>query len=116
MKTPFFSIPKGFVLQVLITLCVGFGCAWPLLLALNLTAPASLCAVCCCAVTGLYAALDCLPRLRGLAYPLLLAALIAIAWPYRDHLQAISHALTLFMHGQPLALAAYSRVITVLLC
>jgi len=116
MKTPFFSIPKGLALHALITLCVGYGCAWPLLLALNLPVSASLCAICCCAVTLLFALLDCLPRLQAWAHPLLFAALAALAWPYRDHLQAISHALSLFMHGQPLALAAYSRIITMLLC
>ena len=115
MKTPFFSIPKGLFLHALITLCIGFGCTWPLLPALNLTASMPLCLACCCAVTLLFSLLDCLPRLRLWACPLLLAALAAVVWPYRDHLQAISHALTLFLHGQPLALAAYSRVICVLL-
>ena len=116
MKTPFFSPPKALLLHALTTLCIGFGCSWPLLLALNLTASPSLCAACCCAVTLLFALMECLPRLRASEYPLLLFVLAAVVWPYRDHLQAISHALTLFMHGQPLALAAYSRVICMLLC
>ena len=31
MKKPSFSIPKGLALHALATLCIGFGCAWPLL-------------------------------------------------------------------------------------
>ncbi|MBQ7886712.1 MAG: transglutaminase domain-containing protein [Clostridia bacterium] len=116
MKTPFFSIPQSLALHAITTLCIGFGCAWPLLLAMGLPVTVGLCAACCAGVTLLYALMDCLPRLRFCAYPLLLAALIAVLWPYRDHLQAISHALTLFVNGQPLALAAYARVISILLC
>ena len=116
MKTPFFSIPRNLALQMLITLCVGFGCAWPLLLALNLPVSASLCSICCCSVALLFSLADCFPRLQAWAHPLLFAVLAALVWPYRDHLQPISHALSLFMHGQPLALAAYSRVITMILC
>ena len=116
MKTPFFSIPKGFLLHALTTLCIGFGCSWPLLLAMELPVSPAACAACCAAVALLFALLDCLPRLRFCAYPLLLGALIAAVWPYRDQVQAVSHAFSLFVSGQPLAIAAYSRVITVLLC
>jgi len=115
MKTPFFSVPQGIFPHTLVTWCIGFGCTWPLLLAIDLVVPAAFCAACCAAVALAYALLDCMPRLRAVVYPLLLAAILAVVWPYRDHLQALSHALTLFMNGQPLALAAYSRVIASLL-
>lgn len=115
MKTPFFSIPKGLVLHAVTALCIGFGCTWPLLLAMDLVSSAAFCAACCAAVTLAYALFDCVPRLRFAVYPLLLAALAALVWPYRTQLQAISHALTLFLSGQPLALAAYSAPITALL-
>ena len=115
MKTPFFSIPKGLVLHAVTALCIGFGCTWPLLLAMDLVSSAAFCAACCAAVTLAYALFDCVPRLRFAVYPLLLAALAALVWPYRTQLQAISHALTLFLSGQPLALAAYSAPITAML-
>ena len=38
MKKPSYSIPKGLALHALATLCIGLGCAWPLLLAMNLAA------------------------------------------------------------------------------
>ena len=116
MKTPFFSIPQGLARRTLAALLIGFGCAWPLILAMDLAVPAALCAACCGAVALLYALTDCMPRLRLVGHAVLLFALFGILWPYRDHLQAVSHALTLFLSGQPLALAAYSRVIAVLLC
>ena len=116
MKTPFFSLPQGLALHAVTAFCIGFGCSWPLLLAMNLPVPALLCASCCALVTLALFLPDCLPRLRAVSYPLLLAALLAVLWPYRNQLQAVSHALTLFANGQPLALAAYFRVITALLC
>ena len=67
-------------------------------------------------MVGAYTIFYTAPIMVSYGMPAWMAVLIAVVWPYRDHLQAISHALTLFMHGQPLALAAYSRVITVLLC
>lgn len=116
MKTPFFSIPQGLLRHALATLCIGFGCTWPLLLAMSLPVCAAFCAGCCCAVTLLYALTDCMPRLRPAGHAVLLLALFGLLWPYRDHLQAISRALTLFMSGQPLALSAYWHAITILVC
>ncbi|MBR4039430.1 MAG: transglutaminase domain-containing protein [Clostridia bacterium] len=115
MKTSFFSIPKGLALRAVTAICIGFGCTWPLLLAMDLVSSAALCASCCAFVALLYAVFDCMPRLRSAVYPLLFAALCCTVWPYRSQLQAFSHALTLFVNGQPLALAAYSRVITAIL-
>ncbi|MGN0775225.1 MAG: transglutaminase family protein [Candidatus Ventricola sp.] len=115
MKTPFFSVPKGLLVHALATLCIGLGCTWPLLLAMNLAASAPLCAACCALVALLFALGDCVPRLRAAVYPLLLLALAAIAFSYRDQTAAVSGALTLFLNGQPLALAAYSRALTALL-
>ena len=114
MKTPFFLIPKGLALHTLTALCIGFGCSRPLLLAMDLAVSPLLCAGCCAVVALTLALFDCLPRLRFAAHLLFPAALAAILWPYRDQLQSISHALTLFMHGQPLALAAYSRAVTLI--
>ena len=115
MKKPSFSIPKGLALHALATLCIGLGCAWPLLLAMNLAASWPLCAACCALVALLFALGDCVPRLRAAVYPLLLLALAGIVFAYRDQAAAVSGALTLFLNGQPLALAAYSRALTVLL-
>lgn len=108
------SIPRNLLLHALATLCIGFGCAWPLLLAMNLAASAPLCAACCALVALLFALSDCVPRLRAAVYPLLLLSLAAIVFVYRGQAAAVSGALTLFLNGQPLALAAYSRALTVL--
>ena len=115
MKKPSFSIPKGLALHALATLCIGLGCAWPLLLAMNLAASWPLCAACCALVALLFALGDCMPRLRAAVYPLLLLALAGIVFAYRDQAAAVSGSLTLFLNGQPLALAAYSRALTALL-
>ena len=115
MKTPFFSPPKGLALRALTALCIGFGCTWPLVLALRLTAPAAFCALCCAGVVLADSLGACMPRLRGAAYALVLGALIYALWPYRDQLYAIRQSVLLFKTGQPLALAAYSRAITALL-
>lgn len=115
MKTPFFSIPQGFLRQLLATLLIGFGCAYPLLLCASLPVSPAFCAVCCAAVTLALSLADCMPRLRSLIYGLLFLSAAAVIWSYRDHLTAVSHALSLFMHGQPLALCAYARPLCVLL-
>lgn len=109
------SIPRDLLLHALSTLCIGFGCAWPLLLAMNLAASAPLCAACCALVALLFAMGDSVPRLRAAVYPLLLLGLTATVFAYRDQAAAVSGALTLFLNGQPLALAAYSRALTALL-
>lgn len=114
MKTPFFAPSRRILLKTLITLLVGVGCAHALLTALQIAAPFSLCAAVCLLTTLAFALLDCFPRLHLLRYPLILGAILVIAAPYRDHAQALSAALTLLMNGQPIALAAYARVITVL--
>ena len=115
MKKPFFSVPRTLFLNALTTFLIGFGCAWPLSLALGLTAPLSLTAAVCAAVTLLFALLDCLPRLRALAYPLLLLAIGYAAFSLRGQFSAVGTALTLMIHGQPLAIAAYSQAIAALL-
>lgn len=116
MKKPFFSLPGDLPLQALTTLLAGLGCALPLCLAMELTASPGLLLATCAAVTLAFALLDCMPRLRALAYVLLLAAVAALAARYAGRFSAIANALTLFLSGQPLALAAYSRAIAVLLC
>ena len=75
MKKSFFSVPRALPLHALTTFLIGVGCVWPLSLSLGLTAPLSLCLTACGAVTLLFALLDCMPRLRALAYPLLLLAI-----------------------------------------
>lgn len=116
MKKPFFSPPADLPLQALTTLLAGLGCVLPLCLAMELTASLGLMLATCAAVTLAFALLDCMPRLRALAYVLLLAAVAALAARYAGRWPAIANALTLFLSGQPLALAAYSRAIAVLLC
>ena len=115
MKKPFFSVPRTLLLHALTTFLIGVGCVWPLALSLGLAAPLSLCAACCASVTLLFALLDCMPRLRALAYPLLLTAICAVVFSLRGQFAAVSAALALMAHGQPLALAAYSREIVMLL-
>lgn len=115
MKKSFFSVPRTLPLHALTTFLIGVGCVWPLSLSLGLTAPLSLCLTACGAVTLLFALLDCMPRLRALAYPLLLLAIGGAALSLRGQFSAVGAALTLMAHGQPLALAAYSREILLLL-
>lgn len=115
MKKPFFSVPRTLILHALTTFLIGVGCVWPLSLSLGLTAPLEECVVCCGAVTLLFALLDCLPRLRALAYPLLLLAIGGSALSLRGQFSAVGAALTLMVHGQPLALAAYSQELSLLL-
>lgn len=115
MKKSFFSVPRTLPLHALTTFLIGVGCVWPLSLSLGLTAPLSLCLTACGAVTLLFALLDCMPRLRALAYPLLLLAIGGSALSLRGQFSAVGAALTLMVHGQPLALAAYSQELSLLL-
>lgn len=114
MKKTFFSMPNALLLHALTTFLVGIGCTYPLSLSLGLTAPLSLSVGCCALVTLAFALLSCLPRLRALAYPLLLAVLCAFVFSLRGQMNAISAALTLLLNGHALALAAYSRALVVL--
>ena len=115
MKKSFFSVPRTLPLHALTTFLIGVGCVWPLSLSLGLTAPLSLCLTACGAVTLLFALLDCMPRLHALAYPLLLLAIGGSALSLRGQFSAVGAALTLMVHGQPLALAAYSQELSLLL-
>lgn len=115
MKKSFFSVPRTLPLHALTTFLIGVGCVWPLSLSLGLTAPLSLCLTACGAVTLLFALLDCMPRLRALAYPLLLLAIGGSALSLRGQFSAVGAALTLMVHGQPIALAAYSQELSLLL-
>ncbi|MBR5560156.1 MAG: transglutaminase domain-containing protein [Clostridia bacterium] len=114
-KTPFFAPPKRLLLHALIALLTGLGCAWPLLSALSVAAPFSLCLAVCAGTAAALALLDCLPKLHLARYPLLLGAIVAVLLPYRDQVQAVSAALALAINGQSLALFAYARAITFLL-
>jgi len=114
MKTRFFILPKGLLLHTIRTLCIGAGLTLPLLEAMQLTAPLSLCLSACLALSLLMAAFDCMPRLRPLLYPLLLFAAAWLILRHRSQMTAVGHAAVLFLNGQPLALAAYSRLITLL--
>ena len=114
MKKTFFSMPNALLLHALTTFLIGIGCTYPLSLSLGLTAPLSLSVGCCALVTLAFALLSCLPRLRALAYPLLLAVLCLFVFSLRGQMNAISAALTLLLNGHALALAAYSRALVVL--
>lgn len=115
MKNPLFSLPKALGLHTIVTFLVGIGCVYPLSLSLELTAPVSLGVGCCLLVALLFAAFDCVPRLRALAYPALFLGIAALAIRYAGQASAISAALVLMVNGQTLALMAYSRAIVVLL-
>lgn len=112
MKTPFFTLPRALALQFLATLFIGAGSAYPLLLALDIAAPAALCFACCAGAALLFAALDCMPRLRALGYPLLLLAIGAAVYPFRTQVSSFSAAITLLANGQSAALAVYARPVT----
>ena len=112
MKIP--ALPRSLALHALTTLSIGVGCAWPLLLSMDIAASAPLCISCCAGVTLAFLLGDCLPRLRALCYPLLLLAIAAVVLPYRHQAQAISAAMTLFLNGQSVALAAYARPVCAL--
>ena len=114
MKKPFFSVPNALFLHTLTTFLIGIGCTYPLSLSLGLTAPLTLSVGCCALVALAFALLDCLPRLRALAYPLLLVVICALVFSLRGQLNAVSAALTLLLNGHALALAAYSRALVVL--
>ncbi len=101
-------------LHTLSTFLIGVGCAYPLALSLGLNTPFVLCAACCALSSLVFALLDCVPRIRFLGYPLLFAAIAALVLPFYQQIPAISAALTLLLNGQPIALAAYSRVIVLL--
>ena len=116
MKKPFFSPPPDLLLCALTTLLAGLGCVLPLCMAMELTSSWGLMLAVCAGVTLVFTLLDCVPRLRALAYVLLLAAVAVLATRYAGRWSSIANALILFLGGQPLALAAYSRSVTVLLC
>ena len=115
MKQPLFSLPRTLGLHAIVTFLVGIGCVYPLSLSLGLTAPVSLGVACCLLVTFLFAAFDCVPRFRALAYPALFLGIAALAIRYAGQVSAISAAIVLMVNGQSLALIAYSRAIVVLL-
>ena len=114
MKKTFFSMPNALLLHTLTTFLIGIGCTYPLSLSLGLTAPLSLSVGCCALVALAFALLSCLPRLRALAYPLLLVVICALVFSLRGQMNAVSAALTLLLNGHALALAAYSRALVVL--
>lgn len=116
MKQPFFTFPRALAMQAIMTLCIGLGCAYPLLAAMGIPIAFSHAAALCAAITAFLSAFRCLPRLRFLSYPLLLAALAMLLRPYFSQAASIGAALTLMVNGQPLALAAYAQPITYIVC
>ena len=112
----FFSVPDGWFLPALETFLIGVGSAYPLILSMELSASPLLCGVCCAAAALCFLAFDFMPRLRMLPYPLLFLCIAGIAVRYADHLPALQTAVLLALSGQPLALAAYSVPIAVILC
>ena len=115
MKKPFFRLPKDAPANALLAFLAGSGISLALCAALGLTASWGFIFAVCGSAALLFALLDCMPLLRFAVYPALLAALSVLAFRYSDSLQAVLNALTLFISGQPLALAAYSRAAALLL-
>ena len=115
-KQPFFVKPKDALFTLAMTFLTGLGTACPLALAMGLHAPLLRCAMLCGGAALLFTLFDCMPRLRALSYPLLLAVCVFAAWPYAAQLTAVRNALILAVNGQMLAMAAYSGVIVLLLC
>jgi len=116
MKQPFFTFPRSLPMQAIMTLCIGLGCAYPLLAAMGIPVAFSHAAAVCAAVTALLSAGRCLPIIRFLCYPLLLGALLFLLRPYYSQMSAIGAALTLMVNSQPLALAAYAQPVTQIVC
>lgn len=116
MKKPFFHMPESLLSDALIALMTGVGCTLAICSALNLTASLPFIAAVCAALVLFLAALDCMPKLRIVFWPLLIAAMAVLAINLSDRLPAMQRALTLFLNGQPLALAAYSRAAAMLMC
>lgn len=116
MKKPFFHLPKDLFAHTLIAFLAGSGSVLALASALEMTVSFAFILAASAAFALLFALLDCMPALRLPFYPALLLALAALASRIPDRGQAISNALTLFLSGQPLALAAYSRPAALLLC
>ena len=116
MKKPFFHLSRDVLPNALTALTAGIGCTWALCGALSLTATLPYVALCCAVTALVLAALDCMPRLSILLGPLALAAIAYLLYRNMDRLPAVTNALTLFVSGQPLALAAYSRAAALLLC
>lgn len=116
MKKPFFRLSRDVLPNALTALTAGIGCTWALCGALSLTATLPFVALCCAVTALVLAALDCMPRLSILLGPLALAAIAYLVYRNMDRLPAVTNALTLFVSGQPLALAAYSRAAALLLC
>ena len=116
MKKPFFSPPPDLWLNQLITFAAGYGCTLPLCMALGLTIPFRLILNLSSGIALVFALFDCIPRLRALPPILILAAVAALCVRYAGRWASVSSALMLYLSGQPLALAAYSRPVAVLLC
>ena len=116
MKKPFFRIPGGLLSNALIALMTGTGCTLALSSALSLTVTPLFIATVCLAIVLALAVLDCMPKLNMLFWPLLLAGAVWFSVQHMNSLPAIQNALTLFLNGQPLALAAYSRAAALVMC
>lgn len=110
MKNPF-TLPSGASLvHAAQSFLFSVGFAYPLLLALQLPASPMLCCQCCALAAGVYVLLGFVRRMQGLFYPLLALAMAVVLIPLLG--QPLYNALTLMLSGQPLALAAYARPIT----
>ena len=116
MKKPFFHLPQSLLSDALVALATGVGCTMALCCALSLTVTLPFVAAVCSAIVLVLAALDCMPKLRLIVWPALLAAAAAFVIRKMDRQSAVQNALALFMNGQPLALAAYSRLAASLMC
>lgn len=116
MKRPFFHLPDSLLSNALIALMTGSGCTLALSSALSLTVTPLFIATACLAIVLALAVLDCMPKLNMLFWPLLLAGAVWFSVQHMNRLPAIQNALTLFVNGQPLALAAYSRTAALVMC
>lgn len=100
----------------LITFCVCYGITLALCSAMALTVGAHFIARCCASVAFVVLLGDTLPRLRPIVYALVFGLIAVIAVRGAEQIASVRDALILLANGQPLALAAYSRPIAVLLC
>jgi len=115
MKNPFTLPNSEALLHAAQSALFGFGAAYPLLLALDMPVGASVCAMCSVASALAYLLLCCVKGIQWLFYPLLMLGMLAPFFPHRMQLAALGNALTLFLSGQPLALAAYAQPVAILI-
>ncbi len=115
MKKAFFQPSTDSVLHALTALCVSIGCVYPMALALGLVASRTYCVTCCAAAVLFLLIFEWMPRLRLVFGTIALLAASLLIVRHMDQMRAFGTAFMLMLGGHPVALAAYSRLVILLL-